>query len=117
VVLAQPELINNMSEVKKKVQFVDTDIRHAQLRIQLEREDLTQAEFFRACLTGMIENDTTFMSYIRKYKGKKNIGQKRSAKVLEKEDQASDDLMKKFGIKDDELENIFDLIAEEHPDL
>jgi hypothetical protein len=57
------------------------------------------------------------MSYIRKYKGKKNIGQKRSAKVLEKEDQASDDLMKKFGIKDDELENIFDLIAEEHPDL
>jgi hypothetical protein len=37
--------------------------------------------------------------------------------VLNKEDQASDDLMKKFGIKDDELENIFDLIAEEHPDL
>ncbi|QDP62040.1 MAG: hypothetical protein GOVbin1807_39 [Prokaryotic dsDNA virus sp.] len=106
-----------MSEVKKKVQFVDTDIRHAQLRIQLEREDLTQAEFFRACLTGMIENDPAFMKYIRKYKDSKNIGQKRSAKILEKEDQASDDLMKKFGIKDDELENIFDLIAEEHPDL
>ena len=106
-----------MSEVKKKVQFVDTDIRHAQLRIQLERENLSQAEFFRACLTGMIENDTAFMNYIRKYKDKKNIGQKRSAKILEKEDKASDDLMKKFGIKDDELENIFDLIAEEHPDL
>ena len=56
----------NMSAAKKKVQFVDTDIRHAQLRIQLEREDLTQAEFFRACLTGMIENDATFMKYIRK---------------------------------------------------
>ena len=106
-----------MSEVKKKVVFVDTDIRHAQLRIQLERENLTQAEFFRACLTGMIESDSTFMNYIRKYKDNKNIGQKRSAKVLEKEDKASDDLMKKFGIKDDELENIFDLIAEEHPDL
>ena len=106
-----------MSAAKKKVQFVDTDIRHAQLRIQLEREDLTQAEFFRACLTGMIENDTTFMKYIRKYKEEKSIGQKRSAKVLDKEDKASDDLMKKFGIKDDELESIFDLIAEEHPDL
>ena len=35
---------------------------------QLEREDLTQAEFFRACLTGMIENDPAFMKYIRKYK-------------------------------------------------
>ena len=106
-----------MSEVKKKVQFVDTDIRHAQLRIHLERENLTQAEFFRACLTGMIESDPTFVKYIRKYKESKNIGQKRSAKVLDKEDQMSDDLMKKFGIKDDELENIFDLIAEEHPDL
>ena len=106
-----------MSEVKKKVQFVDTDIRHAQLRIQLERQDLTQAEFFRACLTGMIENDATFMKYISKYKAEKGIGQKRSAKVLNKEDKTSDDLMKKFGIKDDELESIFDLIAEEHPDL
>ena len=106
-----------MSEAKKKVQFVDTDIRHAQLRIQLERESLSQAEFFRACLTGMIDNDPAFMKYIRKYKDSKNIGQKRSAKVLDKEDKISDDLMKKFGIKDDELENIFDLIAEEHPDL
>ena len=106
-----------MPEVKKKVQFVDTDIRHAQLRIQLERQSLTQAEFFRACLTGMIENDPTFMKYIKNYKDSKKIGQKRSAKVIEKEDRVSDDLMKKFGIKDDELENIFDLIAEEHPEL
>ena len=102
---------------KKRIAFDDTDGRHAKLRIQLQRDGLSQAEFFRACLTGMIENDATFMKYIRKYKDSKNIGQKRAAKVLDKEDQASDDLMKKFGIKDDELENIFDLIAEEHPDL
>ena len=28
-----------------------------------------------------------------------------------------EDLLQKFGIKDDELENIFDLIEEEFPDL
>ena len=103
--------------VKKKVQFVDTDVRHAQLKIKLERESITQAEFFRACLTGMIDEDPDFIKYIRSYKQKKNIGRKRDAKVLEREDSASDDLMQKFGIKDSEIDNIFDLIAEEHPDL
>tara|TARA_R100001509_G_scaffold150915_1_gene110126 strand:+ start:126 stop:449 length:324 start_codon:yes stop_codon:yes gene_type:complete len=107
-----------MSEsIKKKVQFVDTDVRHAQLKIKLERESISQAEFFRACLTGMIDEDPDFLRYVRKYKDNKNIGRKRDAKILDKEDKASDDLMQRFGIKDTELDNIFDLIAEEHPDL
>tara|TARA_R100000426_G_scaffold86499_1_gene68132 strand:+ start:3211 stop:3534 length:324 start_codon:yes stop_codon:yes gene_type:complete len=107
-----------MSEsIKKKVQFVDTDVRHAQLKIKLERESISQAEFFRACLTGMIDEDPDFLRYVRKYKDNKNIGRKRDAKILNKEDKASDDLMQRFGIKDTELDNIFDLIAEEHPDL
>ena len=103
--------------VKKKVQFVDTDVRHAQLKIKLERESISQAEFFRACLTGMIDEDPDFIKYVRKYKDNKNIGRKRDAKIIKKEDKASDDLMQRFGIKDTELDNIFDLIAEEHPDL
>ena len=103
--------------VKKKVQFVDTDVRHAQLKIKLERESISQAEFFRACLTGMIDEDPDFIKYMRKYKEEKKIGRKRDAKIMDKEDKASDDLMQRFGIKDAELDNIFDLIAEEHPDL
>ena len=102
---------------KKKIQFTDTDIRHAQLKIRLERENLTQADFFRACITGMSDNDKDLMKFIRKYKDENNIGRKRDQKVSIKEDEQSEDLMTKFGIKDDELENIFDLIAEEHPEL
>ena len=102
---------------KKKIQFTDTDIRHAELKIRLERENLTQADFFRACITGMSENDKDLMRFIRKYKEANRIGRKRDKKVTEKEDEQAEDLMSKFGIKDDELENIFDLIAEEHPEL
>ena len=57
--------------VKKKVQFIDTDVRHAQLKIKLERESISQAEFFRACLTGMIDEDPDFIKYVRKYKDQK----------------------------------------------
>jgi len=102
---------------KKKIQFTDTDIRHAQLKIRLERENLTQADFFRACITGMSDNDKDLMKFIRRYKEENNVGRKRDSKVATEEDEEAEDLMLKFGIKDDELENIFDLIAEEHPEL
>ena len=102
---------------KKKIQFTDTDIRHAQLKIRLERENISQADFFRACVSGMSDNDKDLMSFIRRYKDENNIGRKRDIKITKKEDEQADDLMAKFGIKDDELESIFDLIAEEHPEL
>ena len=102
---------------KKKIQFTDTDIRHAQLKIRLERENITQADFFRACVSGMSDNDKDLMKFIRRYKDDNNIGWKRDRKVTENEDEQSDDLMAMFGIKDDELESIFDLISEEHPEL
>ena len=102
---------------KKKIQFTDTDIRHAQLKIRLERENISKAEFFRACISGMSDNDKDLMKFIRRYKDENNVGRKRDLKVTQQEDEASDDLMAKFGIKDDELESIFDLIAEEHPEL
>jgi hypothetical protein len=102
---------------KKKIQFTDTDIRHAQLKIRLERENITQADFFRACVSGMSDNDKDLMKFIRRYKDENNIGRKRDAKITNKEDEQAYELMSKFGIKNDELEDIFDLIAEEHPEL
>ena len=102
---------------KKKIQYTDTDIRHAQLKIRLERENITQADFFRACVSGMSDGDKDLMKFIRRYKNENNIGRKRDIKITQKEDETALDLMAKFGIKDDELESIFDLIAEEHPEL
>ena len=57
------------------------------------------------------------MSFISEYKLNNSVGQKRSLKIIEKEEEAKNHLVTKFGLKDEELENIFDLIAEEHPDL
>ena len=57
------------------------------------------------------------MSFITDYKTHNSKGQKRSLKIIKKEEQVREQLISKFGIGDEELENIFDLIAEEHPDL
>ena len=57
------------------------------------------------------------MEYVEKYKRKNKTQSKRNLKYMEKDNKTADNLMGQFGIKDNELEDIFDLIAEEHPDL
>ena len=106
-----------MSEKTKKIIFKDTDVRHAQLKIRLQQDGLTQAEFFRSLISGYLNEDKNMIRYIKDYKATNKIQSKRILGVIEKDETASDDLMAKFGIQDDELENIFDLIAEEYPDL
>ena len=101
----------------KKVIFSDTHIRHAQLRIRLDYDGFSQSEFFRCIVTGYLNKDKDLMEYIGKYKQNNKTQSKRNMNYIAKDDEKAHDLMEQFGIKDDELENIFDLIAEEHPDL
>jgi polygalacturonase len=102
---------------KKKIVFDDTDIRHAQLKLRLQHDGLTQAEFFRCMITGYIEKDQTLIKYVQDYKASKDIQNKVKRKKIQKDIESGDNLLAKFGLGDDDLENIFDLIAEEHPDL
>ena len=106
-----------MTDKTKKIIFKDTDIRHAQLKINLQQDNLSQAEFFRCLISGYLNRDRNIVRYIKDYKEVNKVQSKRIMGVIEKDEKTSDDLMSKFGIQDDELENIFDLIAEEYPDL
>ena len=101
----------------KKVIFSDTHIRHAQLKIRLEYDGLSQAEFFRSIITGYLNKDRDLLSYISKYKESNKIQSKRNMKYISKDYEKADELLGQFGIADNELEDIFDLIAEQHPDL
>ena len=102
---------------KKKIVFDDTDIRHAQLKIRLQHDGLSQAEFFRCMITGYINKDQVLLKYIQDYKDSKGTQSKAKRKQIQKDVEVGEKLLSKFGLKEDELENIFDLIAEEHPDL
>ena len=65
----------------------------------------------------ILDKDENIMTFITDYKLDNSRGQKRSLKIIQKEEEKRGRLMTKFGIGDEELEDIFDLIAEEHPDL
>tara|TARA_R110000824_G_C14994102_1_gene655517 strand:+ start:266 stop:589 length:324 start_codon:yes stop_codon:yes gene_type:complete len=107
-----------MSEKKdKKIIFDDSSARHARLKIRLGYDGLTQAEFFRSFMTGYLDKDDRIISYLESYKLKKKSQSKRNMKIAKKDKDKGEDLLAQFGIKDKELDNIFDLIAKEHPDL
>ena len=101
----------------KKVVFDDTDTRHAQLKVRLEYDGLSQAEFFRSVITGYLEMDKSIMDYISKYKESNEKLSKRNLKYQNKDRKMADELLGKFGIKDEEIDNIFDVIAKSNPDL
>lgn len=107
-----------MAEKKdKKIIFDDSSQRHARLKIRLEYDGLSQAEFFRCFITGYLGKDERIISYLQSYKLKKKSQSKKNMKIINKDKEKAEDLLSQFGIKDKELENIFDLIAKEHPDL
>ena len=101
----------------KKIVFYDSDKRHAELKVRLKHDSLTQAEFFRTLITGYLDKDENVLSFLDKYILKND---KQSNSALNKNRKLIDDgreVERKFALSNDEIENIFDILAEEHPEL
>jgi hypothetical protein len=109
--------MEQLKNKEKRVVFTDTDVRHAQLKIRLQHDGISQADFFRAMITGYLENDGRIVKYIANYKEKHGIQNKKKRGRVVEDIEEGEHLLEKFGIKDDELSGIFDMIAEEFPDL
>jgi len=102
---------------RKKFMFYDTPKRQADLRIKLKNEGINQSQFFRAMITGYLSNDAGINDFLDKYKEKENIQSPSRRAILSKENASENLTAKLFGLDDNDIENIFDLIEEEHPDL
>jgi len=77
----------------------------------------TQSEFFRACVISYLEKNSQFMEFLDYYKQNEKIQSKANIKKSRRLRQNGEDLMKKLGITQEDVENIFDLIEEEIPEL
>ena len=108
-------------ENKKKIVFFDTDERHKELKIMLDRYGLTQSKLFRYLVTCMLEENQISKDIIRMIddnspkKSRKRT--KRVREIEEKAQQKQEEIEKQFNLDNEEIDDIFDLIAREHPDL
>jgi len=100
-------------KLTKKIVFVENDHRQAQLVIKLQHEGMTQSAFFRHMITGFLAGDDRLVSYIDDVKDQSKLRKAKSKRLRTAGATATKDL----GLSDQQLVDIFDLIAEEHPDL
>ena len=113
-----------MSEPKygtmnKKVVFYDSDKRFAELKIRLQHDGISQAQFFRGIVTGYLMQDGDVLSYVDKLKASKNIGNRTKKSIKEEREliNTGKEQMNKLALGDEEIENIFDILEKQNPDL
>lgn len=101
----------------KKIVFADTDKRHADLRLRLRYDGLTQLQFFQSLVSGYIDKDPRIVDFFVEVKmslakqGKAKI--KKSHSIFE----SGEFNRKLFKLTDEESDEIFDIIAEEFSDI
>lgn len=102
---------------RKKVVFYSTDKIHADLKIRLKYDGITQSAFFRGIMQGYIDKDpliNEFIDFLKTKEGGQGIQKRKQTRKLFEQ---GGDVATKFGLGDDEVESIFDIIEKEHPEL
>lgn len=102
---------------KKKVVFYSTDKAHADMKVRLKYDGLTQSSFFRGIVKGYVNKDPAISDFIDRLKEELLIQgaskRQQSNRLMQQGEEASS----KFGLGDTEVEDIFDIIQKEHPEL
>ncbi len=101
----------------KRISFMDNDKRNAEMIVRLKHDGLTKTQFFRAILTGYLERDTAIVDFIERRKKEDNLQSKGKSHKIKQLEEKGKESKSKFGLDDAEIENIFDMLEKEHPDL
>ncbi len=101
----------------KRISFMDTDKRNADLMIRLKHDGLTKTKFFRAILTGYLERDHIIINFVESLKESSGAQSKKKSKIVKDLEEKRIENKRKFGLEESEIENIFDILEKEHPDL
>ena len=97
----------------KKITFQDTDKRHAELKIKLHYDGLSQSEFFREIVSTYLEEDPLIIEVVDGIKEKINRQKSRQRDITKKERQMASQTKENFALNQDEVESIFDLLEKE----
>jgi len=105
------------SSDNKKIVFYDSAKKHADLKIRWDYDGLKQSEFFRLVTNAYLEQDDRIISVISEYKDEMNIHNKKKRRSSKKMHEKTKDTKSKFSLGAEDVENIFDILEQENPDL
>ena len=101
-------------KLTKKIIFADNDHRHAKLLIKLKHDGLTQSDFFRSIITGYINDDERIQEYVYSISTQSKNRKAKSKKLFDKGKKTVNEIE---ALTEKDVDDLFDLIAQEHPEL
>lgn len=104
--------MSNNGTTSKKIVFYESDKRCADFKIALDRDHLSQANFFRYIIQGYINGDKNILAYVDKIKSKKLKMPKAWERASRAKRQLAERQMRDLNLSEEELLSIFDLIEE-----
>ena len=96
---------------------MDTDKRNAEMIIRLKHDGLTKTKFFRAVLTGYLERDASIVEFVDRFKEESGSQSRTKSKKIKQIEEEGQKRLSKFGLVKEDIENIFDTLEKQHPDL
>jgi hypothetical protein len=101
----------------KKISFSVSEAEKIEFKIQLQYDNFTQIKFFKAIIKGYLEKDADLYTFINKFKKENRIQSKEQRKKIMKNIKEANEIKSKFALDDKEIESIFDILEQEHPEL
>ena len=91
---------------------------HENLKIRLFYDEIkTQSEFFRYCVESYLDQDALFVAFLDEYKINKKVQSKVRTLKSKKLRTAGNKLMEELALTEKDIQNIFDILEEELPEL
>ena len=91
---------------------------HKNLKIRLFYDEIkTQSEFFRYCVESYLDQTPLFMSFLDDYKINKKVQPKCRSRGSTKFREKGNKLMEELALTEKDIQNIFDILEEDLPEL
>jgi hypothetical protein len=100
-------------KLTKRIVFTDNDHRHAKLVTRLHYDEISQPNFFRLMVTAYISGDERIQNIVNDFKKQSKVKRTKSANLK----RAGTKNLQQLALDEESIEDIFDLIAQEHPNL
>jgi len=105
------------NEEAKRVRFYIKNDAHIRFKAGLTKHQMSMSEFLRACCDAVANDNPLMNNFIDHHKEISEKHSKRNNDIIKKDRAKGEALLEDFGIDDDEIQNLFDIIADQHPEI
>ena len=102
---------------RKKFMFYDTAKRQVDLKIRLRIDNMNQSMFFRMMISGYLERNESIVCFVEEFRRDNQLEGRTHSKEITRSAKKAQDVKNKFGLNENDIENFFDIMEEEHPEL